>query len=163
MKGRVNIDKLTSFLEDLRLSKNRTVSLGALMCASDASAADSKHLAEVRHVLSTAGHRLVCLNIGRVCQELHKVIQHLAQHLFILSIASVDLLVLQHTALLLHVLAATNMLLLNTRHARCMLQLTADTVAELAVQNLLAVTGTHCRMAQQSQGISSSLFISALI
>lgn len=48
MKGRVNIDKLTSFLEDLRVSKNRTVSLGALMCASDASAADSKHVAEVR-------------------------------------------------------------------------------------------------------------------
>ena len=48
MKGRVNIDKLTSFLEDLRMSKNRTVSLGALMCASDASAADTKHVAEVR-------------------------------------------------------------------------------------------------------------------
>ncbi len=49
VKGRVNLDKLTAFLEELRVSKSRTVSLGALMSARDASAADKTHLVEVRH------------------------------------------------------------------------------------------------------------------
>ena len=48
VKGRVNLDKLTAFLEQLRVSRSRTVSLGTLMCARDASAADSTHVAEVR-------------------------------------------------------------------------------------------------------------------
>jgi len=49
VKGRVNLDKLTAFLEELRVSKSRTVSLGTLMSARDASAADKTHLVEVRH------------------------------------------------------------------------------------------------------------------
>jgi len=49
VKGRVNLDKLTAFLEELRVSKSRTVSLGALMSARDASAADKTHLVEVRY------------------------------------------------------------------------------------------------------------------
>lgn len=48
MKGRVNLDKLTAFLEELRVSRSRTVSLGTLMCARDASAADTTHIVEVR-------------------------------------------------------------------------------------------------------------------
>lgn len=66
MKGRVNIDKLTSFLEDLRMSKNRTVSLGALMCASDASAAGTKHVAEVRCFL----HEGVASDSYNYCSKL---------------------------------------------------------------------------------------------
>ena len=49
VKGRVNLDKLTAFLEELRVSKSRTVSLGTLMSAHGASAADKTHLVEVRH------------------------------------------------------------------------------------------------------------------
>lgn len=48
VKGRVNLDKLTAFLEELRVSRSRTVSLGTLMCARDASAADTTHIVEVR-------------------------------------------------------------------------------------------------------------------
>ena len=48
VKGRVNLDKLTAFLEELRVSRSRTVSLGTLMCARDASAADNTHIVEVR-------------------------------------------------------------------------------------------------------------------
>lgn len=48
VKGRVNLDKLTAFLEELRVSRSRTVSLGTLMCASHASAADNTHIVEVR-------------------------------------------------------------------------------------------------------------------
>lgn len=47
VKGRVNLDKLTAFLEELRVSRSRTVSLGTLMCARDASAADTTHIVEV--------------------------------------------------------------------------------------------------------------------
>lgn len=65
VKGRVNIDKLTSFLEDLRMSKNRTVSLGALMCASDASDADKKHVAEVRWFL----HEVTLQNFHFYCSK----------------------------------------------------------------------------------------------
>ena len=46
----MNLDKLTAFLEDLRVSRSRTVSLGTLMCARDASAADSTHIVEVRGI-----------------------------------------------------------------------------------------------------------------
>lgn len=49
VKGRVNLDKLTAFLEELRVSRSRTVSLGTLSCAHAASAADHTHIVEVRH------------------------------------------------------------------------------------------------------------------
>lgn len=49
VKGRVNLDKLTAFLEELRVSRSRTVSLGTLSCARAASAADHTHIVEVRH------------------------------------------------------------------------------------------------------------------
>lgn len=48
VKGRVNLDKLTAFLEELRVSRSRTVSLGTLSCARAASAADNTHIVEVR-------------------------------------------------------------------------------------------------------------------
>lgn len=48
VKGRVNLDKLTAFLEELRVSRSRTVSLGTLMCARDSAAADNTHIVEVR-------------------------------------------------------------------------------------------------------------------
>ena len=56
VKGRVNLDKLTAFVEQLPSSKSRTVSLGTLMSARDASAADKTHLVEVRWSLY-ARHR----------------------------------------------------------------------------------------------------------
>ena len=61
MKGRVNLDKLTAFLEELRVSKSRTVSLGTLMSARDASAADKTHLVEVRHEYATSSEDSTCI------------------------------------------------------------------------------------------------------
>ena len=66
----MNLDKLTAFLEELRVSKSRTVSLGTLMCARDASAADTTHLVEVRCCL----HSALCFHqtVGSLlidCQE----------------------------------------------------------------------------------------------
>ena len=45
----MNLDKLTAFLEELRVSRSRTVSLGTLSCALAASAADHTHIVEVRY------------------------------------------------------------------------------------------------------------------
>ncbi|DBB00828.1 TPA: hypothetical protein ACH3X1_000756 [Trebouxia sp. C0004] len=53
VKGRVNLDKLTAFLEELRVSKSRTVSLGTIMPAHDASAADKTHLVELIEMYSS--------------------------------------------------------------------------------------------------------------
>ncbi|DBA78424.1 TPA: hypothetical protein ACH3X2_007918 [Trebouxia sp. C0005] len=53
VKGRVNLDKLTAFLEELRVSKSRTVSLGTLMSAHGASAADKTHLVELIEMYSS--------------------------------------------------------------------------------------------------------------
>lgn len=53
VKGRVNLDKLTAFLEELRVSKSRTVSLGTVMSARDASAADKTHLVELIEMYSS--------------------------------------------------------------------------------------------------------------
>ncbi len=61
VKGRVNLDKLTAFLEELRVSKSRTVSLGTLMSARDASAADKTHLVEVRHEYATSSEDTTCI------------------------------------------------------------------------------------------------------
>lgn len=61
VKGRVNLDKLTAFLEELRVSKSRTVSLGTLMCARDASAADKTHLVEVRCACAALGPKFMNL------------------------------------------------------------------------------------------------------
>lgn len=72
MKGRVNLDKLTAFLEELRVSKSRTVSLGTLMCARDASAADNTHLVEVRYG-SYAAHRLTSAGLCLVLNFEHSL------------------------------------------------------------------------------------------
>ena len=63
MKGRVNLDKLTAFLEELRVSKSRTVSLGTLMCARDASAADKTQLVEVRCPYAALGLKVMDLGL----------------------------------------------------------------------------------------------------
>ncbi|KAL3147452.1 hypothetical protein ABBQ38_014510 [Trebouxia sp. C0009 RCD-2024] len=53
VKGRVNLDKLTAFLEELRVSRSRTVSLGTLSCARAASAADHTHIVELINMYSS--------------------------------------------------------------------------------------------------------------
>ncbi len=76
VKGRVNLDKLTAFLEELRVSKSRTVSLGTLMSARDASAADNTHLVEVRRWYITHRPRYTCVLPGlfECCYQVMKSI-----------------------------------------------------------------------------------------
>ena len=85
MKGRVNLDKLTAFLEELRVSKSRTVSLGTLMSARDASAADKTHLVEVRHGYAASrqdtAHIYSILTLcGGFCWVINRHMQTLALH-----------------------------------------------------------------------------------
>lgn len=65
----MNLDKLTAFLEELRVSRSRTVSIGTLMCARDASAADKTHLAEVRHCCrARLNHRCTAVKFMHACE-----------------------------------------------------------------------------------------------
>ncbi len=85
VKGRVNLDKLTAFLEELRVSKSRTVSLGTLMSARDASAADKTHLVEVRHgcAASRQDTTRICSFLslcGGLCWVINGHMQTLALH-----------------------------------------------------------------------------------
>ena len=85
VKGRVNLDKLTAFLEELRVSKSRTVSLGTLMSARDASAADKTHLVEVRlgYAASRQDTNCICSFLtpcGRLCWVINSHMQTLALH-----------------------------------------------------------------------------------
>ena len=48
LKGRLALDKCAEFLEQLRSSRSRTVTVGLLYCAPHATANDTEHFAEVR-------------------------------------------------------------------------------------------------------------------
>ena len=50
LKGRLALDKCAEFLEQLRSSRSRTVTVGLLYCAPHATANDTEHFAEVRAV-----------------------------------------------------------------------------------------------------------------
>ena len=85
VKGRVNLDKLTAFLEELRVSKSRTVSLGTIMSARDASAADKTHLVEVRHGYAasrqdTVHFRSILTLCGGFCWVINCHMQTLTLH-----------------------------------------------------------------------------------
>lgn len=60
IKGRLAVDKLESFFEQVKVSKSRTATLGVLSCSEDASPLDHLALTELLKTLSSGSRTGVC-------------------------------------------------------------------------------------------------------